>query len=209
MRSPVSTAIAMAVGLLVLIGYLLPIGIVGQLRTIILDWAITLAGIAGLVAIFNLAAVHWRKIGDKRNRDYYSVFLILAFWATFLAGVAAKVWGVPSQHDFQRVVTAIQMPIEASLMGVLAISLAYASFRLFQRRKGLMAVIFVISALVFLIILSGLLSFGGSVPVLGSLINLLNLLPVAGARGILLGIALGSLTTGLRILMGTDRPYSG
>ena len=34
-------------------------------------------------------------------------------------------------------------------------------------------------------------------------------LPVAGARGILLGIALGSLTAGLRILMGADRPYSG
>ena len=31
----------------------------------------------------------------------------------------------------------------------------------------------------------------------------------AGARGILLGIALGTIATGLRILMGTDRPYSG
>ena len=34
-------------------------------------------------------------------------------------------------------------------------------------------------------------------------------LPVAGARGILLGIALGSLTTGLRVLLAADRPYSG
>jgi hypothetical protein len=31
----------------------------------------------------------------------------------------------------------------------------------------------------------------------------------AGARGILLGVALGTLTTGLRILFGTDLPYKG
>jgi hypothetical protein len=40
-------------------------------------------------------------------------------------------------------------------------------------------------------------------------LSALNSLPVAGARGILLGVALGSLTTGLRILIGADRPYSG
>jgi heme A synthase len=199
----------MAVGLIVLIGYFIPNSIVGPIRSLILDWAITLAAIAGLVAILNLTGVHWRKISDKRNRDFYSIFLVLAFWGTFLAGIATKVMGVPSQLEYQRVVTAIQQPIESSLMAMLAISLAYASFRLLQRRKGLMAVIFVISAVVFLIILSGLLSFGSNVPLLSPLINFVNLLPVAGARGILLGIALGSLTTGLRILMGTDRPYSG
>jgi hypothetical protein len=37
----------------------------------------------------------------------------------------------------------------------------------------------------------------------------IRLLPVAGGRGILLGIALGSLMAGLRILFGADRPYSG
>ena len=30
-----------------------------------------------------------------------------------------------------------------------------------------------------------------------------------GARGILIGVALGTLTTGLRILFGADRPYGG
>jgi hypothetical protein len=32
---------------------------------------------------------------------------------------------------------------------------------------------------------------------------------LGGARGLLLGIALGTITTGIRILMGTDRPYGG
>jgi hypothetical protein len=30
---------------------------------------------------------------------------------------------------------------------------------------------------------------------------------MAGARGILLGVALGIIATGLRILLGADRPY--
>jgi len=30
---------------------------------------------------------------------------------------------------------------------------------------------------------------------------------VAGARGILLGVALGAAATGLRVIMGVDRPY--
>jgi len=30
----------------------------------------------------------------------------------------------------------------------------------------------------------------------------------AGARGIILGVALGTVATGLRVLLGIDRPYS-
>jgi hypothetical protein len=41
------------------------------------------------------------------------------------------------------------------------------------------------------------------------IVSVLNRLPVAGGRGILLGIALGSLVAGLRVLMGADRPYRG
>jgi hypothetical protein len=32
---------------------------------------------------------------------------------------------------------------------------------------------------------------------------------LGGARGILIGVSLGILTTGLRVLFGTDRPYGG
>jgi len=32
---------------------------------------------------------------------------------------------------------------------------------------------------------------------------------IAGARGLLLGVALGTVATGIRILIGVDRPYGG
>ncbi len=71
-----------------------------------------------------------------------------------------------------------------------------------------MGVIFVLSAIGFLLVNSGIL-FGMDNEMLLNWLPVVNLLPEAGARGILLGVALGSVTTGLRILMGVDRPYGG
>jgi hypothetical protein len=118
-------------------------------------------------------------------------------------------WLTPASPDYQKVVTAIQVPMETSLMAILTVTLAYASIRLFQRRKGWMTWVFGISALVFLILASSILPGLNEIPVLNTITGFINRLPIAGARGILLGIALGSLTTGLRVMMGIDRPYTG
>jgi len=204
MRAPLATAVAIAIGLVVLLGYFVP-GL-AAIRSAVLGIGVILVGVATLVGVLNLIGVHWRKLSSSTNRDIYSLFLILAFFITLLAGF---ITGGPSNPGFQRVITAIQVPVETSLMAVLAFSLAYAGLRLLQRRNGFMSIVFVISALVFLIIGSGFLPDSQSIPLLGGLISFLNQLPMAGSRGILFGIALGGLTTGLRILMGADRPYSG
>lgn len=205
MRAPVSTAIAIAAGLVVLLGYFLPVPELTPVRSAMIDWAVIVAGSAGLIAIIHLIKVHWKKLTSSQNQDYYSLITLIAFFLTLAAGLLLG----PGDNRFQKVVTSIQVPIEASLMGVLAISLTFSSIRLFQRRKGWMALTFAISAVVFLILTSGILSVSDQVPFLKEILSALNALPIAGARGILLGIALGSLTTGLRILLAADRPYSG
>ena len=96
-----------------------------------------------------------------------------------------------------------------TLMALLAVSLAYSCLRLLQKRQGVMAIVFLISTLVFLVLLSGYMPMSSDLPIVSSTLGFMNRLPMAGARGILLGVALGSLTTGLRILLGADRPYSG
>jgi len=205
MRSPLSTAIAIATGLLILVALILPFPWLQEIRTILLAPAIILTGVAGLIAIYNLLAVHGRKMVASQERDIYSFFLLLGFLVTFIAGLILT----PANPQFQHVVTSIQVPVEASLMGVLAVSLAYASVRLFQRRKGIMGFFFILSAVVFLVISSGFLSIGRNLPVFQNVLSIVEQLPVAGGRGILLGIALGGLTAGIRILLGADRPYSG
>ncbi|HWR67257.1 MAG TPA: hypothetical protein VN364_14160 [Bellilinea sp.] len=205
MRAPLSTAIAIAAGGLTLLGLLIPVDPLVAIRTRLVEWVIVLAGVAGLVAIVHLLSVHWRKMTARRNKNFNSAFLLIAFVITFITGITLK----PSHPTMQRIVTHIQVPIEASLMGVLAISLTVAAIRLFQKRGGWMSIVFAISAFVFLVIGSGLLSASANIPVLKDVLAAVNALPIAGARGILMGVALGSLTTGLRVLLGSDRPYSG
>jgi len=206
MKSPVATSIAIAIGLIILAGYFVPLAILQQIRFQLLDWAVILIAFAALVGIANLLIVHFKRIqSTSSKRDPLSLVVILAFTATLLVGLIFK----PSSAAFQNIILKIQRPIEASLMAVLAVTLAFASLRLFQRQRGTVAIVFLVSTIFFLLLGSGILGFLTGVPVLGDLLELFNRLPVAGARGILIGIALGSLTAGLRILLGADRPYSG
>ena len=207
MRAPVATAIAIAVAVILLLGSFLPIPLLQDvLQPYLLGCAVIVGGVATLIGIYNLISVHVKKLSAPKAGNLYSLFLILAFVATFGAGL----WFSPSDARYQRVVTHIQVPVETSLLALLAISLTYTSLRLLQQRKDKMAWIFVVSTLVFLVATGGYFSLMvNDLSKMSGFAAFINTLPMAGARGILLGVGLGSLTTGLRIVFGADRPYSG
>ncbi|HEX9017782.1 MAG TPA: hypothetical protein VF806_01260 [Anaerolineaceae bacterium] len=215
MRSPIAAAIAIGIGLVVLLGYFIPAGVgiealggLLTLRTVLVDWTVTLAAFATLVAIAALVGAHWRKLRARRNPDRYSFFTLAGFVAVVLFGIISYALS-GNVSGFQQVVNGLQVPVETSLMAAVAVILTLASLRLFQRRKGLLSVIFAVSVLVFLLLNSGLLASLDNVPGVPLILVGLQTLPVAGGRGILLGIALGSIMAGLRILLGAERPYSG
>jgi hypothetical protein len=103
------------------------------------------------------------------------------------------------------------MPVETSLIAILAVVLTYAAARLLRRKLNIFTIIFLVSALIVLLGTAPIM--GIEVPFLHGEMGLRSLLvqipAVAGARGVLLGVALGAIATGLRILMGVDRPYGG
>jgi len=202
MKSPIATAVAIVVGLLILLGYFIVTPLVQNIRFFLLDWAIILVGVAGLIGIFSLLRTHWRKV---RSREYGSLIVILAFFATLILGLLLGA----DNPQFQYVVTGIQVPIEASLMAVILFSLIFAAIRLFQKKNNLMGTIFLISMFVFLVMSSSFLGIAQNIPGLGAVISAIQTLPVAGARGILLGISLGGIAAGIRILLGSERPYRG
>jgi hypothetical protein len=92
---------------------------------------------------------------------------------------------------------------------MISISLAYAAFLFIRQRKGWVNTVFIVSVVFFLLANSWFLVWGQSIPVLSEIISAIQKIPLAGSRGVLIGISLGSLITGLRILTGIDRPYSG
>ncbi|PKO00967.1 MAG: hypothetical protein CVU43_13655 [Chloroflexi bacterium HGW-Chloroflexi-5] len=206
MKSPLSVLVAVLSGLLVLVGYFFPFPALIAIRTPMLDWAVTLAGIAGLVAIINLiVGVHLKRLREAGSKRFFSVVVII----TFLIVAAFGFYLGPADPNFQKVVTAIQTPIETSLMALLAITLTYSSLKMLQRQRNWMGLVFFLSVILFLVINSGVLAFSAEIPLLQDLLSGFHHIPAAGARGILLGIALGSLATGVRILIGSDKPYSG
>ncbi len=202
----VNLIIAVAAGLIVLLGYFFPRTGLEDVRTPLLGWAVTLSGVAGLVAILNLVfGIHWKRVHENHPRKSYSAVLIAAFLLTVAAGIYLD----PASDGFQKIVTRVQVPIESSLMAILAVTLVYASLKILQRHRNWMGFIFFLSVVLFLVLNSGVLAFTSEIPVLRDLLSAFHRAPIAGARGMLLGIALGSLATGIRILIGSDKPYNG
>jgi len=196
--------IAIAAGLLILLGYFLPVA--APLQVLLLDWAIILAAAAMLVGIFNLITVHADKIRRRAKDGIYSAMLIIGLVATFLFGLILKPQNIYMQAIF---LNGIIIPIEASLLAILTVTLLYAAIRLLRRRTDVMSIVFIVTAsLIFLA--SATLPFG-DMPILGTLARpwVSQILALGGARGILIGVALGALFTGLRVLLGVDRPYGG
>lgn len=195
--------IAIATGILVLLGYFLPQAV--GIQTLLLNWAIILAGVAALVGIFNLITVHTDKIRRAEKGSVYSALLVIALVATFIFGIILR----PQHQAMQVLLNGIIQPVEATLMGLLTVSLLYAALRLLRRRADVMGIVFLLTA-VLIFIGSATLPFG-DMPVFGTLVRpwVAQIWALGGARGILIGVALGTLTTGLRVLFGLDRPYGG
>lgn len=204
MRNPVYTAIAIGVGIVVLLGYFLQIDLLVNLRIVFLKWATILVAVALLVGIVNLFVIHFRKSAAEEPNRIYSIVLIGSMTITLL--VAG--WFGPTHTYSLWIFNYIQIPIEASLMAILTVVLIYAGIRLLRRKPDLLTIVFVATAVVILL-MSGAL-FGIDIPGLSELRIWIGKVPaVAGARGILLGVSLGVVAAGLRILMGADRPYGG
>ena len=202
----VSAGVAIAIGLLVLLGYFIPLEILREIRLVLVQWAVILAAVAVLVGVLNLLGVHWHKIRTRQKGTIYSILLIVSLFAAAILGIFL---GTNNQiMDF--FLKAIIIPAEAALMALLAVTLVYASARLLRRRLDLMTFIF-LGVAVAMLLAAAPLPFVGKIPLLSDLLLpwLTQVFAAAGSRGILIGVALGALTTGLRVLFGIDRPYGG
>jgi hypothetical protein len=209
-NAPISAAIAIGVGIVVLAGYFIPS--TTDIRFILLRTGLVLSAVALLVGIINLLNVHFRKMGSEDENSGYSLILVISLIITFIVGVVDMVQTyVSGQPNFQMtnwVFTNIQIPIETSLLAVTTVSLTYAAANILRKRMDLFSITFFF---VILLVLLGSFSIPpASLPFLQAIRDWIVRVPaLGGARGLLLGIALGTITTGIRILMGTDRPYGG
>ncbi|MBI3242211.1 MAG: hypothetical protein HYZ49_07960 [Chloroflexi bacterium] len=211
LRLPV--AVAVLAGLATLALYFIPpVTLPGNvdLRLLLVEWAATLGAVALLLGVLNLAFVHLRKISLFSSGWAYSIFLLLALVIMLGLGLLAILTPDPfasaAREGTRFAFLYIQTPVEASLAALLVVVMVLAGARLIYKRRNGPAVLFII---VTLILIAGLApinlpGFDG----LAALRDWVTQVPaVGGARGILLGIALGTVATGLRVILGADHPY--
>lgn len=196
------TIMAMLVGILVLFGYLLPLDFLVMLRDVILlRWAVILTAFALIVAYLNLLRVHLLRLTSARKKKFTSLLVVLSAIGTLVLVLVQGVEGTWTQQ----VLSAVLIPGESALLALTAVTLIVAGMRILRARRTAGAVIFVVAAG---IILLTTVAYSVYPNVLGVLREGVDTLATAGMRGLVMGVALGVTLTGLRILLGIDRPHS-
>jgi hypothetical protein len=200
------TAIAIGIGILVLITVFTSYTELDTVGTYLIDTAVIIASFALFLGIVNVLRVHSQKIQKKPGERLYSFVLVAAMLIVLAVGLPSLPGqpSGPSQPIVQWIFENIQAPIQASLSALLVFLVVTAAYRLLMVRNIESAVMLV----VVLLVLLGQVTLGLA-PILPELKDwILDVPTLAGVRGILLGVALGALLTGIRLLLGVERPYS-
>ncbi len=191
--SILAAAVAVGFGLITLFGLLLfPNPVTNALLQIA---AITIA-VSVLIGILNLYSVHLRRLFTRGRGSGYSLVMLLA------AGLVIYLWLSGQDEANMTLLETVQVALESALAGLVLFALVYGAYRYMRRGVTWSGILFTV---VLLIMLIGVLPGSGTI---GQIRAWLLAVPVsAGERGILLGIALATVVTGVRVLIGQDRNY--
>ena len=80
----VATVFAIAIGLIVLLGYFYPVQPLLSVRLELTNWAMIIAGMAVIVGVVNLVSVQMEKIRTRQKNAAYSGVLVLSLIHTML-----------------------------------------------------------------------------------------------------------------------------
>ena len=185
-------------------------------------WFNVLAAVAFILGGGNLLKVHLKKMSDRKPGWAYSGVTVAVFLFTLAVGLL-KI-GVPPNESYPLMPWSGNYreigspfwwlfeyafkPLTATMFAMLAFYVASAAFRAF-RAKNIEAILLLVTAF---IILVGRTALGpiltGWLPV-DPTDYLMTVFNTAGNRAIMIGIALGTASVSLKILLGVDRSYLG
>jgi hypothetical protein len=216
-----STTIVLVTGLITLFGLLVgdELGFlsvlverfgVRDLTNVFLQLVVVTVAMTLVIGLLNLVVVHLGRMFRVRRGWPYSLVLLVSFFAVVgltiaeRAGLAQPDGGGPAYTAI--LLDSVEVSIESSLAALLLFSLVYGAYRLMRNRVTWTNLLFTV---VLLVVLLGALPLPGSgISLLAQVRDWLMTVPVsAGARGLLLGIALATVVTGVRVLVGQDRSY--
>ncbi len=186
-------------GLIVLLSFIFPTELLVQLRVVLINIAIIVGGMALLLGFARLLNFHLRRV-QQRQSGYSLVALIVAI-VVLVVLVADRFLNLGAAAF---VFNAVIAPIQSSLGALLAVFLGAAAIRMAQRRRTWGTLWFLVSAIVVLLTQIPVTADSVLLPVR----QFFDALAMGGLRGLLLGVALGTIAVALRVLLAVDRPQS-
>jgi hypothetical protein len=174
----------------------------GQTRGDMIEWAIIVASFAFLLGLLNVTRVHANKAIRQGENRIDSIALLLAGMATFALTFFSLLPGSPqavrsaSDSLFNHFIS----PIGASLAALMAVTLTLAAFRVLQVRRDWKAAVFVMVT-VFVLLSSIPLANINWTPFSQLRGWIVDVVGMAGMRGLLLGVVLGTVVTAIRTLL--------
>lgn len=217
MKREIPLMLTAIIGLTFFVQFFVPHRPMGFLTDMFSDWFSIIAAAAIWLGALNLLRVSLEKI-YKKDRDWFfaavtiaSFLLIVIIGFFFSSGRSFQEPGT----KFDWLYINIYTPLMATMFALLAFFVASASYRAFRARNA-QATVLLLAAFV---VMLGRTPFGDWLSSLvflpkgwgiSNLSNIvMNYFNVAGQRAIMIGIALGTVSTSLRIILGIERTYLG
>ena len=204
-----ATVTVISAGLTMLIGLVSEEGTPpADLAAFLIRLVSVIAAVAVFVGVLNLIAVHMGRSLRSEHGWPYSIITLAAALAVIVLRILDReeVWkgDLRGEQVSVRVFESVQVSLESALAGLVLFFLVFAAYRLMRRRVTVWSVVFSVAVVIVLL---------GWIPLkktdaLADVRDWIVRVPVsAGARGILIGVGLGTVTVGVRVLAGQDRSF--
>jgi hypothetical protein len=202
MKKEIPLIIVFTTGMVMIMQYFIPHAPFSELQNLFNTWFLIIFVFALILGLANLLRNHTIRIHRKRNGWGFSVVLIAGFVIMFVAGMG---WGIKRGSPFDYLFWNVHLPMSSMMFALLAFFVASASYRAFRARAPEATVLLVSAILVML----SRVPLGNYIweefPLIGDWI--MSYPNMAGQRAIMIGIALGVVSTSLRIILGIERTY--
>lgn len=214
MRQKIPLAICLICGVFMLVQFFIPHPAFTSIYKGILNWARIIGVFALVIGIGTLIRLHYSRIARRSPGWIYSIVVFVGLFTTAAIGII----GGQKGKLFVWIFDNILVPLDATMFSLLAFFIASAAYRAFRART-LDATLLLVAAI---IVMFGRVPIGDFLwqhILPQALVDKLPFHPesiaewimespnMAARRGIMIGAALGAISTSLKIILGIERPY--
>jgi len=202
MKKTIPLIITFLAGFYMILAFFVPHKAIAASAQEMQSWEIIIVAFTLVLGIGNLIQVHADKIRRQKSGWYYSLVLLICLVAMMAIGLF---WGINEGTVYYWLYDNVMAPLSAAMFSLLAFFIASAAYRAFRARTLEATLLLITAAIVML----GRVPIGAEIwdkfPMIQDWI--MEVPQMAAKRGIVIGVALGTIAMSLRVILGLERTY--